>query len=75
MACEAGILAQLGAAVKHLVTDSRKVRPGDVFAAYPGERRDGRDFIAQAVAAGADGVLWEPTLSVGSRRGKCPTAG
>jgi UDP-N-acetylmuramoyl-L-alanyl-D-glutamate--2,6-diaminopimelate ligase len=33
--------------------------PGTVFAAYPGETRDGRDFIAQAVAQRVDGVLWE----------------
>ena len=42
-----------------LVNDSRKAAPGAVFAAYPGETRDGRDFIAQAVARRVDGVLWE----------------
>lgn len=56
---EASALAQLGAAVKHLAVDSRQVRQGDTFAAYPGERLDGRKFIAQAVAAGANAVLWE----------------
>jgi UDP-N-acetylmuramoyl-L-alanyl-D-glutamate--2,6-diaminopimelate ligase len=56
---EAGVLAQLGAEVKHLVVDSRQVRQGDTFAAYRGERLDGRKFIAQAVAAGANAVLWE----------------
>ncbi|MDP3483705.1 MAG: UDP-N-acetylmuramoyl-L-alanyl-D-glutamate--2,6-diaminopimelate ligase, partial [Sulfuricella sp.] len=38
---------------------SRQVKPGDVFAAYQGERLDGRKFIAQAIAAGANAVLWE----------------
>ncbi len=27
--------------------------------AYPGSRRDGRDFIADAVARGAAAVIWE----------------
>lgn len=53
------ILARLGAPVGELVNDSRKARPGAIFAAYPGETRDGRDFIPQAVAQGAEGVLWE----------------
>ena len=59
MAWQASVLAQLGAEVKHLVADSRQVQQGDTFAAYPGERLDGRKFIAQAVAAGANAVLWE----------------
>jgi UDP-N-acetylmuramoyl-L-alanyl-D-glutamate--2,6-diaminopimelate ligase len=53
------ILARLGIKVDTLVNDSRKALPGTVFAAYPGEARDGRDFIPQAVAQRADGVLWE----------------
>ena len=53
------ILERLGIAVDELVNDSRKALPGAVFAAYPGETRDGRDFIAQAVAQRVDGVLWE----------------
>ena len=53
------ILERLGIAPRELVSDSRKAAPGSVFVAYPGETRDGRDFIAQAVARRADGVLWE----------------
>ena len=53
------ILERLGVKVETLVSDSRKARPGTVFVAYPGEARDGRDFIPQAVAQRADGVLWE----------------
>jgi UDP-N-acetylmuramoyl-L-alanyl-D-glutamate--2,6-diaminopimelate ligase len=55
----AHILARLGMTPGELVNDSRKAAPGTVFAAYPGESRDGRDFIAQAVAQRAAGVLWE----------------
>ena len=53
------ILARLGVPVAELVNDSRKAAPGAVFAAYPGETRDGRDFIPQAVAQRVDGVLWD----------------
>lgn len=53
------ILKRLGLVPAELVNDSRKALPGMVFAAYPGEARDGRDFIAQAVAQRVDGVLWE----------------
>jgi UDP-N-acetylmuramoyl-L-alanyl-D-glutamate--2,6-diaminopimelate ligase len=53
------ILERLGLRVGELVNDSRKAAPGAVFAAYPGEARDGRDFIPQAVAQRVDGVLWE----------------
>ena len=53
------ILERLGTPITELVNDSRKSAPGAVFAAYPGETRDGRDFIAQAVAQRIDGVLWE----------------
>jgi UDP-N-acetylmuramoyl-L-alanyl-D-glutamate--2,6-diaminopimelate ligase len=53
------ILERLGIPVAELVSDSRKALRGTVFAAYPGETRDGRNFIAQAVAQRVDGVLWE----------------
>jgi UDP-N-acetylmuramoyl-tripeptide--D-alanyl-D-alanine ligase len=39
------------------VIDSREARAGDLFVALPGERADGHDFVAAAVAAGATGVL------------------
>lgn len=45
--------------VKRLVTDSRQVKSGDTFLAYPGEVSDGRNFIVQALANGAASVLWE----------------
>jgi len=37
--------------------DSRRIGPGGLFVALPGERVDGHDFAAAAVAAGAAGVL------------------
>ena len=52
-------LKELNVKITHLVTDSRTVRPGDTFVAYPGEKTDGRQFIAQAIAQGANAVIWE----------------
>ncbi|HEX8760874.1 MAG TPA: UDP-N-acetylmuramoyl-tripeptide--D-alanyl-D-alanine ligase [Pseudonocardiaceae bacterium] len=37
--------------------DSRRIGPGGLFVALPGEQVDGHDFAAAAVAAGAAGVL------------------
>jgi UDP-N-acetylmuramoyl-tripeptide--D-alanyl-D-alanine ligase len=37
--------------------DSRRVQTGGLFVALPGERVDGHDFAAAAMAAGAAGVL------------------
>lgn len=39
--------------------DSRCVDKGMVFVACRGEYHDGRDFIADAIARGAAGVLWD----------------
>lgn len=49
--------------------DSRLVREGELFAALPGSRVDGRAFVAEAVARGCSAVLSEqplPELSVPS---------
>ena len=57
-----GILQWLGSvapAGAELVSDSRKVKPGDVFFAYPGDAADGRAYIAQALKNGASAVLYE----------------
>lgn len=40
-----------------LTCDSRKVRPGFLFAALTGSSADGRAFIAQALQAGATAIL------------------
>lgn len=52
-------LRGLGAAANALCADSRALRAGDVFVAYPGHRSDGRRFIPDALRAGAGAVLWE----------------
>lgn len=40
-----------------VVIDSRAVEPGSLFAAFAGERVDGHDYAARAMAAGAVAVL------------------
>ncbi|GGM38283.1 UDP-N-acetylmuramoyl-L-alanyl-D-glutamate--2,6-diaminopimelate ligase [Micromonospora sonchi] len=40
---------------------SGEVRPGDLYAALPGARRHGAEFVAGAAAAGAVAVLTDPT--------------
>ena len=40
-----------------VTTDSRTAGPGDLYVALVGERVDGHDFAAAAVAAGAVAVL------------------
>ena len=48
-----------GVRVTGLATNSRELRPGEVFLAYPGSKRDGRAFVGEALARGAAAVLWE----------------
>ncbi|MDF1683141.1 MAG: UDP-N-acetylmuramoyl-L-alanyl-D-glutamate--2,6-diaminopimelate ligase [Legionellaceae bacterium] len=49
-----------GIKIKNLQNNSRKVSPGDVFLAYPGAASDGRNYIQQAVDAGAVAIVYEP---------------
>ena len=50
----------LGARVTgRLHSDSRTVRPGDGFVAWPGAAQDGRSFVPAALAAGAAACLVE----------------
>jgi UDP-N-acetylmuramoyl-L-alanyl-D-glutamate--2,6-diaminopimelate ligase len=46
-----------------LASDSRKVKPGYLFAALPGLKSDGADFIADAARRGAIAVLGRPGLA------------
>ncbi|HZA54690.1 MAG TPA: Mur ligase domain-containing protein, partial [Candidatus Udaeobacter sp.] len=43
--------------VSGLAYDSRKITPGQIFFAIPGERVDGHDFIRQALERGAAAVV------------------
>jgi len=45
--------------ISGLEYDSRRVRPGFLFFAFPGSRADGREFAAQAVEKGAIAIVSE----------------
>jgi UDP-N-acetylmuramoyl-L-alanyl-D-glutamate--2,6-diaminopimelate ligase len=64
----AGMTDRAGAiaGVKHfsgLASDSRKVKPGYLFAALAGTRTDGARFLQDAAARGAAAVLGRPELA------------
>jgi UDP-N-acetylmuramoyl-L-alanyl-D-glutamate--2,6-diaminopimelate ligase len=48
--------------------DSRRVRPGDLYAALPGGSHHGAEFCAEATAAGAVAVLTDPAGRERARR-------
>ncbi|WP_236665964.1 UDP-N-acetylmuramoyl-L-alanyl-D-glutamate--2,6-diaminopimelate ligase [Nocardioides baculatus] len=50
----------LDVAVTGISLSTARTRPGDVYAALPGTRAHGADFAAQALDAGAVGVLTDP---------------
>jgi UDP-N-acetylmuramoyl-L-alanyl-D-glutamate--2,6-diaminopimelate ligase len=60
-----GVVSLVGDArveVSGVSSDSRRVRPGDLFAALPGRNSDGARFVEQAIARGAVAVLAERAL-------------
>jgi UDP-N-acetylmuramoyl-L-alanyl-D-glutamate--2,6-diaminopimelate ligase len=68
-------LAQLGVPLADLTADSRTVKMGSIFVAYPGTVLDGRRYIAEAIARGATAVLWEHTGFVWDERWEIPNLG
>ena len=60
----AGASVVAGAGVRNgperVTIDSRETRPGDLFVGLPGQLHDGGAFAAQAITAGAWGVLTTP---------------
>lgn len=77
-------LAAMGVQPTGVADDSRRVRPGDLFVAYPGDPAKNERYIADAIARGAVAVLWEqseglnwntdwrvPNLSVDGLRHLC----
>ncbi|MEW5989782.1 MAG: UDP-N-acetylmuramoyl-L-alanyl-D-glutamate--2,6-diaminopimelate ligase [Chloroflexota bacterium] len=79
---EAAAIADVtGIAVAGVAFDSRRVRPGALFIAVPGEHADGHDFVAAAAAAGAVAAIVEhaveariPQLVVGRSRAALASA-
>lgn len=52
--------------IEGLAMDSRQVKQGDLFVAIPGLSVDGREYISDAIDAGAKAIVWE------SERGTVP---
>jgi UDP-N-acetylmuramoyl-L-alanyl-D-glutamate--2,6-diaminopimelate ligase len=51
--------------IEGLDYDSRRIGPGSLFFPFPGSRADGRQFVPQAVAAGAAAIASESEPSAG----------
>ena len=43
-----------------ITSDSRKVKAGYIFLAYPGHYQDGRNYIQDALKKGAPYIFYEP---------------
>ena len=54
--------------VSGVTHDSRRVRPGDLYAALPGEHHHGAQFCLEAAGAGAVAVLTDPAGRSEARR-------
>ncbi|WP_328222801.1 MULTISPECIES: UDP-N-acetylmuramoyl-L-alanyl-D-glutamate--2,6-diaminopimelate ligase [unclassified Streptomyces] len=62
LAEQLGVTApEVAAEVAGITHDSRAVRPGDLYAALPGARLHGADFVTQAAGLGAVAVLTDAT--------------
>jgi UDP-N-acetylmuramoyl-L-alanyl-D-glutamate--2,6-diaminopimelate ligase len=51
--------------IEGVTADSRKVKPGFLFAALPGVHSDGRDFVPAALTNGAAAILAEEPVAAG----------
>ena len=59
-----GQLVSSDVKVSGVEIDSRRISPGDLFVALPGERVDGHDFLRAAQSAGAVAALVERPVEV-----------
>jgi UDP-N-acetylmuramoyl-tripeptide--D-alanyl-D-alanine ligase len=57
-----------------IVTDSRRLRQGELFLAIRGDTHDGHDFVASAVSAGAGAIVVERTSTDRLRNRALPCA-
>ncbi|KJS71011.1 MAG: UDP-N-acetylmuramoylalanyl-D-glutamyl-2, 6-diaminopimelate--D-alanyl-D-alanine ligase [Comamonadaceae bacterium BICA1-1] len=62
-------VGRISVPVLRVHTDTRTLRPGDLFVALRGERFDGNDWLAQARAAGAVGAVAERGLAAAGLAG------
>jgi UDP-N-acetylmuramoyl-L-alanyl-D-glutamate--2,6-diaminopimelate ligase len=71
---DARIVGDPSVEVAGLAYDSRRAGPGTLFFCVVGERRDGHEFAAQAVAAGATALVVERELPLGAPQVVAPSA-
>ncbi|MBE9608050.1 UDP-N-acetylmuramoyl-tripeptide--D-alanyl-D-alanine ligase [Chitinilyticum litopenaei] len=64
-ALAARLIGNADATFDRVTTDSRDVRPGDLFVALKGERFDAHEFVAAALAQGAAAALVEREIAGG----------
>ena len=57
------VVGALGGPIERVHTDTRSLRPGDLFVALKGESFDANDYLAQAKVAGAVGAVAERGLA------------
>jgi UDP-N-acetylmuramoyl-L-alanyl-D-glutamate--2,6-diaminopimelate ligase len=71
---QARILGDAEAEITNLAYDSRKAGPGTLFFCVVGEKRDGHEFAAQVVEAGAVALVVERALEVAVPQVVVPSA-
>jgi UDP-N-acetylmuramoyl-tripeptide--D-alanyl-D-alanine ligase len=54
-------------ALRGVTTDSRQLRPGELFLALKGERFDGHNFLASAIEAGAGAVMVTEDVTINKK--------
>ena len=53
------------ASITGISIDSRTIRPGEIFVAIKGDRLDGHDFVAKALANGALAAIVATNFQLG----------
>jgi UDP-N-acetylmuramoyl-L-alanyl-D-glutamate--2,6-diaminopimelate ligase len=70
----ARIVGDAGVEIADLAYDSRKAGPGTLFFCVVGEKRDGHEFAAAVIGAGASALVVERQLEVGVPQVVVPSA-
>ncbi len=71
----ARVAGSLPPSIDAIAGDSRAVRPGTLFVALRGERVDGHDYVADAIARGASAVVVEPNVTLNASVTLSPSKG
>jgi UDP-N-acetylmuramoyl-L-alanyl-D-glutamate--2,6-diaminopimelate ligase len=68
----AGLAAAPPLAISGIASDSRALRPGEVFLACRGGTRHGVEFAAKAAAAGAAAIVWDSATATAAPQTHVP---